>query len=167
MKWIPALLAVALLSWLPPTCAQMIDSMKSRDPWRLYVFVSTSMPAGSLIGLAREASRARATMVLRGFPTDDSGIHGAREYVAKINQACCDRQGPGWLVHPSLFQSFRVRAVPAFALTQTDDPQDHLSGIVTGDMSIANALKFFAQESQHASLRNAASKTYDQAFRGH
>jgi type-F conjugative transfer system pilin assembly protein TrbC len=145
--------------------AQMVESMKAKDPWRLYVFVSSSMPTQTVVSLARDASRTRATLVLRGFP-DSSTVNGAREYVEKINQACCDKKGPGWIVNPKLFESFAIKSVPAFVLTQTDAPQQGVTSVVSGDMAIANALKFFTQESRSSAIRTNAMRIYDNSFRG-
>lgn len=157
------LITLALISPFV-TAAQMVESMKAKDPWRLYVFVSSSMPTQTVVSLAREASRTRATLVLRGFP-DSSTVNGAREYVEKINQACCDKKGPGWIVHPKLFESFAIKSVPAFVLTQTETPQQGVTSVVSGDMALANALKFFAQESRNPTIRTNASRIYENAFR--
>lgn len=159
------LLTLVLLSPLL-ALAQMAESMKAKDPWRLYVFVSTTMPTRAVISLAREASRTKATLVLKGFPSATT-INGAREYVEQINQACCDKKGPGWIVHPKLFETFDVKAVPAFVLTQSETPQEGLTSSVSGDMAVANALKFFAQESRSQLIRTNAVRIYESSFRSH
>lgn len=156
---------LCLLAFAPVfASAQMVESMRAKDPWRLYVFVSTNMPARAVIALAKEAARTKATMVLKGFP-NASTINGALEYAEQINQACCDKKGPGWIVHPKLYESFSIKAVPAFVLTQTDAPQDLLTSTVTGDMAVSNALKFFAQESKSEHIRAAATRIYEKSFR--
>ncbi len=156
---------LALIALIPLLAsAQMVDSLRAKEPWRLYVFVSTNMPSRALISLAKEAASTQATLVLKGFP-GTATLNGAREYAEQINRACCDKQGPGWIVHPKLYENFDIRSVPAFVLTKSDVKQDSLTSIVAGDMGVSNALKFFAQESKSDHVRAAARRIYERSFR--
>jgi conjugal transfer pilus assembly protein TrbC len=149
-----------------------------RQPWSLYVFVSSQMPQSSLVGLAREATQAGAVLVLRGFPANDATLAGAQAFTAHIDAACCGvepkREGaqaaatsaPAWSIDPELYQTFGVRAVPAFVLARTGSTQEQDYCEVEGDMALANALKFFAQKSASPPIRQQAAQVYAQAFGG-
>ena len=63
-----AAVAGALLMFCPTSAQPQELERAIRQPWTLYIFVSAGMPHQSLVGLAREAARAHAAMVFRGFP---------------------------------------------------------------------------------------------------
>lgn len=126
-----------------------------------YVFVSERVSDTSLIPLARDAQRAGLTIVLNGFWGD---INGTRQRVARINDACCGKNGARWQINPMLFERYQVTAVPSFvvAVGPGAGPQDFSK--VTGEMSVANALKTFAQQSKLPTVRRFAAMTYTNAF---
>ena len=140
----------------------MLASMRGHE-WATYIFVSTAMPRHALVELAREASLVGATLVLRGFaptlgkPVDFSG---PQTTIAEINRQCCRDRGPGWIVDPRLYERYRVQAVPAFVIARGEGstPEDY--SLVTGDMALANALKFIAQNSRLPAMRTQAAQIY-------
>ena len=81
-------------------------------PGGLSVFVSLSMPRGSLELLVAEAERTSATLVLRGMV--DRSISKTMLAVQKLI-------GPrlvAWAIDPDAFARFRVESVPVFVLTR-------------------------------------------------
>jgi conjugal transfer pilus assembly protein TrbC len=126
-----------------------------------YVFVSERVNDTSLIPLARDAQRAGLTIVLNGFWGD---INATRQRVARINEACCGEAGPRWQINPLLFQRYQVTTVPSFVLAVGPGAGPHDFSRVTGEMSVSNALKTFAQESKLPAVRHYARMTYTKAF---
>jgi conjugal transfer pilus assembly protein TrbC len=126
-----------------------------------YVFVSAQVSDTALIPLARDARRAGFTIVLNGFWGD---LDATRQRVARINEACCGGNGARWQINPVMFQRYRVTAVPGFvvAVGPGDRPQDYSR--VTGEMSVANALKAIAQHSTLPAARSFAAMSYTKAF---
>lgn len=142
----------------------LFESMRDGGPAAQaggYVFVSERVSDTALIPLARDAQRAGFTLVVNGFWGD---LNATRQRVARVNEACCGQNGARWQINPLLFQRYRVNAVPSFVLTvgPGDAPGDFSK--VTGEMSVANALKFFAQQSKVPAIRNLAQRTYTRAF---
>ncbi|HNQ03801.1 MAG TPA: type-F conjugative transfer system pilin assembly protein TrbC [Thiobacillaceae bacterium] len=81
-------------------------------PGGLSVFVSLSMPRGSLELLVAEAERTGATLVLRGMV--DRSISKTMLAVQKLI-------GPrqvAWAIDPDAFARFRVESVPVFVMTR-------------------------------------------------
>jgi conjugal transfer pilus assembly protein TrbC len=113
-------------------------------PGGLSVFVSLSMPRGSLELLVAEAERTGATLVLRGMV--DRSISKTMFAVQKLI-------GPrrvAWAIDPDAFARFQVESVPVFVLTRPGArfegcggeacfPQDDYVRLA-GDVSIAYAL---------------------------
>lgn len=133
-------------------------------PWNTYVFVSTRMPLQSVIELAREASQARAVVVLTGFGGGESTLTSTQQYAAEINRACCAKQPARWIIDPVLTRRYGVRAAPSFVVAHgsSEDPGEFSK--VAGEMSLSQALKFFAQTSKLPSARDYASKVYYSAY---
>ena len=106
----------------------MADSM--RADWSTLIFVSTATPRASLVELAREASRAGAVLVFRGFAQEASqgqgtaaDLQGLQAFVAAINAQCCaDSKGSTatWIVDPRLFDRYKVRTAPTFVVAWGD-----------------------------------------------
>ena len=166
------LLLIALAALVPKARAQsMLESL--RAGWSTYVFVSTSMPRTAIVDLARESSRAHATLVFRGFPQADGAagrpvdFQALELFVARINAECCKGSNASWMVDPRLYDRYGVRAVPSFVVAwgESAKPQDFSR--VDGDMALANALKFFAQQSAIPGIRSRAADVYSSAFGGH
>lgn len=155
-------IALAIAISMPARAGDLFDSIRAGagQPGG-YVFVSELVSDTALIPLARDARLAGFTLVLNGFWTD---LAATRLRVARINEACCGKEGPHWQINPLLFQRYQVTAVPAFVLCAGagNAPQDFSK--VSGEMSMANALKFFAQQSRVAAIRQAAQATYSRAF---
>jgi conjugal transfer pilus assembly protein TrbC len=113
-------------------------------PGGLSVFVSLSMPRGSLELLVAEAERSGATLVLRGMV--DRSIS---KTMLKVQRLIGPRQ-VAWAIDPDAFARFRVEAVPVFVLTRQGAriegcggeacfPQDDYVRLA-GDVSITFAL---------------------------
>jgi conjugal transfer pilus assembly protein TrbC len=113
-------------------------------PGGLSVFVSLSMPRGSLELLVAEAERTGATLVLRGMV--DRSISKTMLAVQKL----IGSRQVGWAIDPDAFARFRVESVPVFVLTRQGArfegcggeacfPQDDYVRLA-GDVSIAYAL---------------------------
>jgi conjugal transfer pilus assembly protein TrbC len=126
-----------------------------------YVFVSEKLSDTTLIPLARDAQRTGFTLVLNGFWGD---LNATRRRVAQINDTCCGKKGARWQINPLLYQRYRVTAVPSFVLSVGPGSGTGDFSKVTGEMSVANALKFFAQRSELDAVRRVASSTYTRAF---
>ena len=108
--------ALVLLSG--PVLAQtLVESMRPAQ-WRTLIFVSTKMPRESLINLARQAQRTRATLVLNGFEAGHVGMGEAQQWVGQINRDCCGVSGgAAFEIDPKKFQQYAVKSVPAFVIT--------------------------------------------------
>lgn len=130
-----------------------------------YVFVSPTMPDASLIALARDARKAGMTLVLNGFYEDGrGGLDATRRKIAAINSACCANAGAHWQVNPLLFQRYGVKATPSFVIAKGTGTGAGDFSKVAGEMSVANALKFFGQESRVSDIRDKARDIYTRAF---
>lgn len=154
----------ALLGVAAPLHAQnLFESMRSGAAEKPggYVFVSDRVTDTALIPLARDARAAGFTIVINGFWGD---LNATRQRVARINEACCGKNGAHWQINPVLFQRYQVTAVPSFVISvgPGDAPADFSK--VAGEMSVANALKFFTQQSRVPAVRNAAQAAYTRAF---
>ena len=162
--WSSAAAAIGAAFFTPAQlhAQSMLASIRGRE-WATYVFVSTGMPRHALVELAREASLVGATLVLRGFaPTHGQTVDFSRlqTTIAEINHQCCRDKGPGWIVDPRLYERYRVQAVPSFVIARGEGaaPEDY--SLVRGDMALANALKFIAQNSGLPAMRTQAAQIY-------
>lgn len=147
----------------------MLESI--RGGWSTFVFVSTEMPHGALVDLALEASRTHAKLVLRGFPRPSTAgapldLQGVGAFVAKVNADCCKDKGPSWLIDPRLYDRYAVRGVPSFVIAWGESAAPQEFSQVAGDMSLATALKYLAQESHVPAVRSQASAVYTRGFGG-
>lgn len=132
--------------------------------WNTYIFVSTRMPRQEVIALARQASQAQAVLVLNGFGGDDATLLSTQRYIAGINATCCGKYPAGWLIDPVIAQRYHVNAVPAFAIAQGQSADPGEYSVVTGDMGLSQALRFFAQQSRLPSARQYATDLYYRSF---
>ena len=145
------------------------------------------MPRQSLVELARDAASSGAVLVLRGFDVQTAAqttslagelagqaiqliapidLARTQRLAADIAAACCaGRQPPHWIVDPQSFERYHVSAVPTFVLawpgTAGQAADERLYASVTGDMALANALKFIAQQSRLPALRVRAKELYE------
>ena len=111
----------------------------------LLVFVSFSMPEATLTRLAEQASRAKATLVLRGF------VNGSlKETVSQVQTVLGNRR-VAFQIDPQAFDRFVIGKTPSFALVRPGAvPRDCASGqcvakegfvTVAGDVSLDYALE--------------------------
>lgn len=136
-----------------------------RDPqWSTYIFVSTKMPRSSLVDLAREATKAQALLVFNGFDDKYQNTASMQKLTSEINEACCGKNAAHWLIHPKLFERYNVKVAPAFVIAHGTGNKPGDYSLVVGDMALANALKFFVQDSKIESIRNHAGDVYRSAF---
>lgn len=163
----PCDIACVALCWAAASGAaaqSLFDSMRATGAAAQpggYVFVSARLSDTTLIPLARDAGQAGLTLVVNGFWGD---LEATRRRVAQINEACCRQKTPGWQINPLLFQRYRIEAVPSFVVSVGPGATDADYSKVTGEMSVANALKFFAQKSQLPGVRRYATAAYASAF---
>lgn len=162
---LPAIIAIACS--LNANAQGLADSFKAQQ-WNGLVFVSTTMPRLSILEIAREAALTKTTIVLRGFDARSGTLNGAQEFIRDINSNCCGKTPPpGWIVHPKLFEQYGVKKVPAYVLSKGTNPGKDDVGMVSGDIGIANALKFLTQLSVNQDVRFKASEIYTKSFGGH
>ncbi len=158
-----AVLVASACAITPARAQDLFDSIRAAAAEQPagYVFVSDRVTDTALIPLARDARAAGFTIVVNGFWGD---LAATRQRVARINEACCGKNGAHWQVNPLLFQRYQVTAVPSFVLAvgPGNAPTDFAK--VTGEMSVANALKTFAQQSRLPPVRRAAAVAYKRAF---
>lgn len=114
----------------------------------LLVFVSLSMPEGSLMRLAQQAERTGAVLVLRGLK--NNSLKETTEAIRKYEQ----KTKATWQINPPAFTKFNVKSVPAFVLAKADqalspgvdgcaDPGAYAA--VSGDVSLDFALEAIAR----------------------
>ena len=166
----PAILArsaiLALMAWgaVSPQAQTMSQALQPPG-WSTYVFVSTAMPRQNLVTLAMDAHKARATLVLRGgFAPRAGGLQELQRFILDINAQCCAGQSVSWVLDPRLFEHFGVRAAPTFVLARGTAQDAPSYAAVSGDMELANALKWMAQNAQSPALRARASEAYRSAY---
>lgn len=159
------ILLLSTLMWtaLATQAQSLADSM--RPPvWNIYIFVSTKMPRDSVLTLAREAAFTKATLVFKGYPPGPDGLAALQKYIAEINASCCAKQAVQWALYPQLFERYSIKSAPSFVLAYGAGvtSRDFIS--VSGDMSLANALKFFSQEATNPVFRSTATSVYVKAY---
>lgn len=160
-------LCVALASCQAAHAQSLYDTLRNRNESGLsaYVFVSANLSDATLIALARDARRAGMSLVLNGFVHEGPlALQDTQRRVEEINHACCAKNGAHWQINPLLYQRYRITATPSFVIARGsgDKPGDYSK--VAGEMGIGNALKFFAQQSQIAVIRQRASDVYTKSF---
>jgi conjugal transfer pilus assembly protein TrbC len=162
MRKLLALLTLAAVSAGAHADSTLLETMTAR--WNTFVFVSTQMPRQSLIELAQEASKAHAVIVLTGFGGADATLNSTQAFAAEINNVCCQKQPPRWLIDPVLTKRYHVTAAPTFVVGHgsSDNPGEYSK--VSGDMSLSQALKFFAQDSKLVSASDFAKRVYYSAY---
>lgn len=79
------------------------------DP-RMFVFISSSMPKGSLVDIAKDSAAHNAPLLLRGLVGDS-----LQETLLNLRDLAAT--GAGLEVDPLLFEAYNVQAVPAIVLT--------------------------------------------------
>lgn len=126
-----------------------------------YIFVSTKMPDQDLIELAAQAQISKMTMVLFGFiDSSSAGLEHTKIKIFEINNSCCSRNGPSWMIYPLLFEKFNVRVSPSFVISKKTplNPSDFV--MVSGEMSVQNALKYIYAGAINPLIRADAKSAY-------
>lgn len=113
----------------------------------LLVFVSFSMPEPTLARLVDQASRAGATLVLRGF------VNGSLQQTVARAQQLIGKRHVGFQLDPQAFDRFSVTATPTFVLLKAGAaPSPCAAGTcfpassyvsAAGDVSLDFALEHF------------------------
>ncbi len=131
----------------------------------LRIFVTLTMPAGSLERLVEQAERAGAVLVLRGLHKQSM-----RETLAAVNALIGTRRVQ-WLIDPEAFEHYAIQIAPTFVLTLAGDAAPMPGATLTnskencdtaicrnpeafvrvaGDVSLDYALEVVAQRSPEA-----------------
>ena len=135
--------------------AQGFEAMGQPAPGRasindgpaLLVFISFSMPEATLTRLVDQATRARATLVLRGL------VEGSLQKTVLRAQGLIGQRKVGFQIDPQAFDRFSITATPTFVLLKagavaapcaagTCFPGSSFAA-VAGDVSIDYALEHF------------------------
>lgn len=142
----------------------MLSQIRKGDQaWNTYVFVSAKMPKSTLKNLAFDAARAKATIVFNGWPEGRS-VEDLRGLVAEINKSCCEKRSASWIVNPVLFQRYKVTQTPTFIVANGEDLSDENYAVMTGNVSLSYALKFFVQNSKYPQIQRYSQRVYNTAF---
>lgn len=144
----------------------------------LRIFVTLTMPAGTLERLIEQAERTGAVLVLRGLHRQSM-----RETLAAVNALIGTRRVQ-WLIDPEAFEHYRIQVAPSFVLTpaadsasmqarlSTDNGEQCDTAIcsepapfvrVAGDVSLDYALEFMARRSPQATEQ---ARSYLRRLRG-
>jgi len=136
-------------------CQTLSESILAR--WQTYIFVSTEMPRSQLDALARDSLNTRTTLVFNGFGRE--GQAAIQKYVFQVNQSCCMGKA-SFAIDPVLNSKYKVTSVPTFLLAKGTSTLPTEFSMMSGDMQWANALKYWAQESKLAQIRQEATNLY-------
>lgn len=159
-------LALLLCLFCATSHAQtLVDSFKPQV-WGSYIFVSTTLPKVTLIQLAREAQASKSVLVFNGMGTKAKDLPNLQKLVAEVTSICCENKQVSWAIHPKLFDRYAVRVTPSFVLAKGEGNDSDDFAIVSGDMSLAHALKFMAQGSKNQNIRGKAADLYTKTFSG-
>jgi len=115
----------------------------------MMIFVSFSMPRGSLLRIVEQSERTGARLIFRGFYGDKM-----TDMAAHIG-ALLGKHRVEAVIHPPAFTQFKVNQVPALVLAQPDAGDQLDSGCaqperyvkVTGDVSQDYALEYIERTS--------------------
>lgn len=111
-----------------------------KQPPKIIVFISFSMPDSSLEQIIQEAEKLQVPVVLRGLYQNSF-----QKTAAKIFDLVKDEQKGGVMIDPLWFRKFNIESVPAIVVNE-DDKFD----VVYGQASIKGALKIVAQKGDTA-----------------
>lgn len=115
----------------------------------MMIFVSFSMPRGSLLRIVEQSERTGARLIFRGFYGDKM-----TDMAAHIS-ALLGKHRVEAVIHPPAFNQFKVNQVPALVLAQSNAGDQLDSGCaqperyvkVTGDVSQDYALEYIERTS--------------------
>lgn len=119
---------------------------RDADTNELMVFVSLSMPTGSLERVARDSRKAGASLIMRGV---SKGVGPGRWVHSMAALEPLTKNGGEVSLHPDLFERFGIRRVPAIVVAAdpsagcTDDACRAFA-VIYGDVSLAYALERLA-----------------------
>lgn len=137
----------------PEAIARQYSQIKSAptdsrdgDTNELMVFVSLSMPTGSLERVARDSRKTGATLIMRGV---SKGVGPGRWVQSMAALEPLTKNGGEVSLHPDLFERYGIRRVPAIVVAA--DPSAGCSddacrafAVIYGDVSLAYALERLA-----------------------
>lgn len=128
-----------------------------------YIFVNpNAMTHTQLIYLAQQARRTGASLVLRGYISEGAnGLRDTQNLYSQINEACCGKNGPPWKIHPHLYQTFGVKAVPTFVVTQGNSGNPATYAKTAGMFGFDHALEMFVA-SKNPAVREASARALKQ-----
>lgn len=134
----------------PEAIAKQYSQIKSNAPEKrdeetneLMVFVSLSMPQGSLERAARDTRKAGASLIMRGV---SEGVGPGRWVQSMAALEPLTKNGGEVSLHPDLFERYGIKRVPAVVVAA--EPSAGCSedacreyAVVYGDVSLAYALE--------------------------
>jgi conjugal transfer pilus assembly protein TrbC len=135
----------------PALLAKQFEDMqvKVKPESALLVMVSFSMPEASMARIAAQASKAGATLVLRGVV--DSSLKKTAELAAEFVKRY---PGLNFEIDPTVFKRYSVKQVPTFILARENksikgctkgcDASDYFVS-VSGDVTLDYALDYFSR----------------------
>jgi len=113
---------------------QPIFLTKAKQPYKLLVFASFSMPKTSLKRLVRQTALAGGTVLMRGLVSDHNGKPSFKATQLKVSALKLDKK-QGFAIDPTIFKKYHIEKIPAFIIEHTG------LDIVYGDVSLDYALK--------------------------
>ncbi|MFZ2631379.1 MAG: type-F conjugative transfer system pilin assembly protein TrbC [Desulfosalsimonadaceae bacterium] len=147
---------------------------------RIYLFVSSSMPASTLKNYASDLDKLRdpnIVMVMRGFVNGIRLIKPTLEFIDGIlikDPNCdpansqCDAYQANITIDPVVFSRYGIETVPAIVyargVNKTETGQgatDNIASdafLVSGDMSLDYALELIGQKTQSSQINNILNK---------
>ena len=101
---------------------------------------------------------------MNGFGKSVKDLQATQKWVAEINQTCCQKRKVNWIIDPKLFDRYHVTVAPSFVLGFGTSAKEGDYSLVAGDMTLANALKFFNKESKIEKIREEARHVYNKTY---
>jgi len=158
--------AGAPMAWAQqgPQNGRLLDAFRVGDgQWRAMVFVSLSMPMGSLVPLAREAARGGIPLILAGPMGEGFDLARTQQRIREVTELCCEkRPSPAWQINPKQFAAYGIREVPAFVLSRGESVTEFTK--LAGDMPLGTALLSIAQRARIAGAAQAAAEVREKIF---
>ncbi|MDN4571862.1 type VI secretion protein [Pandoraea cepalis] len=156
------LILAAMSAHSQQTEAPLLQSITAT--WNTFIFISSGMPQQSVLALAREASLSRSVIVLTGFSGSEPTLTSTQAYAAEINRICCEKRPARWIVDPVLTRRYQVKGAPTFVVARGSGESESDFAKVSGNISLAQALKFVAQDSKIQSAREYARSVYTATY---
>lgn len=136
--------------------------------WQSYIVVSSNMPHTQLVSLAHEASISNTVMVLNGFTNKENSIPGVQQFISEINSECCEKRNVSrWIIDPKIAQRYHIKTAPTFLIARGESVNNEDYSLLSGDIDLANALKYFAQRSSSLQIRQQANHIYQNSYQSH